>query len=319
MAIHILRFARDNQTFWGILENNEVLKLELVHPCTTTKELVSLGIEKIKNAKRDSTRFKLTDIQLLSPITSDAKIVCQGANYRQHMIDSGMNPNAKKFNMFFTKSSASIHDPVGIIQSPKHVQLLDYEIELCLILKKEINQTVQVAQHHLHEYVAGICIGNDISARDIQIPQTQFFKGKSYRTFCPLGPVLCLLEADEMHYLDELQLKLQVNHQIRQQDCTANMVFKPTETISELSEIINFNVGDIIMTGTPSGCALSLPSPLVVKMTSLLPEEQKWKLFIQSQKRNGRYLNHGDLLELTIQSLDQKIDLGRQIHHIEHL
>lgn len=319
MAIHILRFTRNDQIFWGVIEKNKVYPLSLTSECTTTKALVSLGIQELLKAKSETAQCSIDEVEVLSPITSDAKIICQGANYRQHMIDSGMNPDDKKFNMFFTKSSASIHNPTGVIQKPKHVQLLDYEIELCLILKKAIHETVNVTQNNLHEYVAGICMGNDISARDIQIPQTQFFKGKSYRTFCPLGPVLCLLEAEEMHYLDDLKLTLKVNQQVRQQDSTANMVFKPTETLTEMSEIVNFEAGDVIMTGTPSGCALSLPAPWLVKATGLLPEQKKWQLFIQMQKNNGRYLNHGDTLELMIQSSDGKVHLGQQSHHIQDL
>lgn len=232
------------------------------------------------------------------------------------MIDSGMDPDAKKFNMFFTKSSASIHVPTGEIIKPKHVQLLDYEIELCLVLKQDISTEINVNAYNLHDFVAGICIGNDISARDVQIPETQFYKGKSYRTFCPLGPVLCLLAPDEMHYLDQLELSLKVNQQTRQQDSTRNMVFKPAETLSEMSQFVNFNAGDVLMTGTPSGCALSIPSPLLVKVSALLPEQKKWQIFIQKQKTNGRYLCIGDEVESSIQSADGKINLGQQKHRI---
>src|SRR3990167_2931469 len=127
------------------------------------------------------------------------------------MIDSGIDPDAKRFNMFFNKSTASITGPVGNIIKPPHVTLLDYEIELTLVLGARTSGPVAVTNDNLHEYVAGICVGNDVSARDIQIPQMQFHKGKSYRTFCPLGPVLCLLDANEMHYLNGLQLTLAVN------------------------------------------------------------------------------------------------------------
>ena len=164
----------------------------------------------------------------------------------KNMIDSGMDPDAKRFNMFFTKSSASIHHPIGKIIRPNHVKLLDYEIELCLVLAQDTNTILSVNKQNLHQYIAGICIGNDVSARDIQIPQMQFHKGKSYRTFCPLGPILCLLTAEEMSYLDNLHLKLTVNGQVRQADSTANLVFKPIETLNEFSQIANFSAGDEI-------------------------------------------------------------------------
>jgi hypothetical protein len=76
-------------------------------------------------------------------------------------------------------------------------------------------------------------MANDLSARDVQLPQTQFFKGKSYRGFCPIGPWLTVLERNEFGKIDDLELQLDVNGTMRQRDSTANLVFKPAETISE--------------------------------------------------------------------------------------
>lgn len=315
MALHIVRFRHHNQVRWGLMQSD--LILPLAAPCTTTGELLALGYDGVhKLLETDTTFLEASKVELLSPITSDAKVLCQGANYRQHMIDSGMDPDAKHFNMFFTKSSASIHGPAGNIVRPRHVQLLDYEIELTLVLGKQTNGPVQVTDDNLHEYVAGICIGNDVSARDVQIPQMQFHKGKSYRTFCPLGPVLCLLEKNEMHYLNDLQLHLTVNGETRQHDSTANLVFKPAETLTEYSQIADFAMGDVLMTGTPSGCALSLPKAAVIKISGLLPEATKWDLFLKSQKRRSQYLSVGDRVESTIVSRDGRIDLGHQSHII---
>lgn len=315
MALHIVRFRHRDQVRWGLDQQTGILPLDL--PCTTTGELLGIGyvgIEKLID--KFATPIAVEEVEVLSPITAPAKVLCQGANYRQHMIESGMDPDAKRFNMFFTKSAASITSPSGRIIKPKHVRLLDYEIELTLVLAKRTEGSVNVTAANLHEYVAGICIGNDVSARDIQIPQMQFHKGKSYRTFCPLGPVLCLLDRNEMHYLDEMQLKLFVNGECRQDDSSANLVFKPSETLTELSQIHDFEPGDVLMTGTPSGCALGLPPPIVVKITGLLPEAAKWSLFTKSQLRRTRYLKPGDSVESTIVSRDGRIDLGRQYHAI---
>lgn len=317
MALHIVRFEAANNIQWGLIESNQVRPLNV--PCTTTQALLELGRKSIRKAADEAgAPLALDSIKLLSPITTPAKVLCQGANYRQHMIDSGMNPDAKAFNMFFTKSTASITGPNGKIIKPRHVTLLDYEIELTLVLGKRTDSAVTVTEGNLHEYVAGICIGNDISARDVQIPQMQFHKGKSYRTFCPLGPVLCLLEPEEMHYLHELQLTLTVNAGIRQQDSTANMVFKPAESLTEYSQIQNFEPGDVLMTGTPAGCALGLPSPTAVRLSALLPEAKKWELFLKSQRSRKQYLKAGDKVESTIVSRDGKINLGRQSHVIEN-
>jgi 2,4-diketo-3-deoxy-L-fuconate hydrolase len=285
--------------------------------CNTTQALLEMGRDAIRQAASAAGDPIAADkVKFLSPITAPGKVLCQGANYRQHMIDSGVDPDAKAFNMFFTKSTASITGPGGAIIKPRHVTLLDYEIELTLVLGKRTNGPVKVTDSNLHEYVAGICIGNDVSARDVQIPQMQFHKGKSYRTFCPLGPVLCLLEPGEMHYLNELQLTLTVNGAIRQQDSTSNLVFKPAESITEYSQVQDFEPGDVMMTGTPAGCALGLPSPVVVRLSALLPEAKKWELFLKSQRSRKQYLKAGDTVESTIVSRDGKINLGRQSHVI---
>ena len=315
MPLAIVRFRHLQQVRWGMLEQNLIYPLSL--PCTTTADLISLGYNAVAAAcQQASEALADNEVELLSPITQDAKVLCQGANYRQHMIDSGMDPDEKSFNMFFTKSSASITSPAGHIVRPDHVQLLDYEVELTLVLAKATHSTLQVNDSNLHEYVAGICIGNDVSARDVQIPQMQFHKGKSYRTFCPLGPVLCLLHKDDLHYLSKLQLSLSVNGQVRQNDNTANMVFKAAETLSEYSQIVDFKPGDILMTGTPSGCALGLPSPLLVRISALLPEKKRWQLFVKSQQKRQQYLNNGDIIEASIKSADGVINLGHQRHTV---
>ncbi len=316
MALHLVHFIDPQQKErWGIVESNHITALQNDFP--TTKDIIECGLVKLAQLALESTeKYLFSDITLLSPITNPSQILCQGANYRQHMLDSGINPDTQSFNMFFTKSLASLHGPIGWIEKPSHVDLLDYEIELTLVLGKRTQGCVTVSTENLHEYIAGICIGNDVSARDIQIPQMQFYKGKSYRTFCPLGPVLCLLDKTEMHYLNHLQLTLKVNDEVRQQDSTENLVFKPAETLTEFSQITNFEVGDVLMTGTPSGCALGLPSSALIKMTGLLPEKLKWQLFNKGQSKRSQYLKIGDQVESHIFSHDGKINLGHQRHTV---
>lgn len=313
--LNLVRFEKNGDPAWGVFHNNRVFKLDL--PCTSTKALLEPGLKVIKQSVQAALKTnEVSDAKLLSPITQDAKVLCQGANYRQHMIDSGMNPDDKSFNMFFTKSAASITLPTGSIVKPKKVELLDYEVELTLVMGTSTSQSINVTNDNISQFVAGVCIGNDVSARDIQIPQMQFHKGKSYRTFCPLGPYLVLLEEDEFHYLDDLNLTLSVNGEVRQQDSTKNLVFKPAETLTEFSQVVNFEPGDVLMTGTPSGCALGLPAPFLVRMLHLLPERKKWSLFNKVQKKRSQYLKIGDQLEVTIKSSDGLMDLGKQNHTV---
>ena len=245
-------------------------------------------------------------------MTAPCRIFCQGANYRQHMIESGLDPDAKTFNMFFTKSDASLSAATGVARRPPHVVLLDYEIELALVFRRSISSPVTITRDALKDYVFAATIANDISARDVQLPQTQFFKGKSYRGFCPIGPWLTILEPQEFALLDNLDLRLSVNGVLRQNDTTANLVFKPAETISELSTFANIAPGDVLLTGTPSGCALHVPPPLIRRVLQLLPERRFWELFISSQRRRSDYLKPGDTITATIRSADGRLDLGEQ-------
>jgi 2-keto-4-pentenoate hydratase/2-oxohepta-3-ene-1,7-dioic acid hydratase in catechol pathway len=315
MICHVMYFEYQQQALWGVLANDKLYPLDDLY--SSTADFLERGrssaYQLLMDVQQgsDLSGLHLDSVSPLSPVTSPCRVLCQGANYRQHMIDSGMDPDAKVYNMFFTKSSASVCPGSSDIVRPAHVELLDYEVELGLVMGKKVDKALAVTEHNLHEFVAGIVIGNDVSARDIQIPQTQFYKGKSYRTFCPVGPVLCLLQEEDMHYLDELQLELKVNGNTRQQDSSANLVFKPAETLSEFTQVSDLDIGDLILTGTPQGCAMQL-SPSLVKQVYSMPEDTRWPFFIEQQKNNGRYLEPGDRLTASIRSADGAVDLGVQ-------
>ena len=311
MITTIVRFIHKSDIRWGIVHDTKISLLPSNY--ATTEDLLkdrdSFNNEEVL---KQEEKINISDVTLLSPVTNNCRVICQGANYRQHMKESGMDPDSNPFNMFFNKSSASICSATDSIVKPSHVSLLDYEIEMGLVIGKEITESTEITRDNLSEFIAGVVITNDVSARDVQIPETQFFKGKSYRTFCPVGPYLCLLDKDSIHYLDELHLELRVNGDIRQNDNTKNLVFKPAETLSELSTFSNLDVGDLILTGTPSGCALRIPPPFVVRLFSLIPEPSRWTIFKKIQKKRTQYLQKGDVIETTIFSADKCVDLGSQ-------
>ena len=276
MSINLVRFSSAGGEGWGVALAAGIAPLTGVY--ATTAALIEGGADDWANAAGKAPSVEYGSATLLSPVTAPCRIFCQGANYRQHMIESGLDPDAKSFNMFFTKADASLAPPAGQVVRPPHVRLLDYEIELALVFKTAVNAPVTGTAANLKDYVFAAAIANDLSARDVQLPQTQFFKGKSYRGFCPIGPHLAVLAPDEFGLLDELSLRLCVNGEMRQEDSTANLVFKPAETISELSTFANIAPGDVLLTGTPSGCALRVPPPAVRRVLQLLPERKFWKL-----------------------------------------
>lgn len=311
MATNLVRFdLGGGAARWGVLAGSGVSPLNGDYP--TTAALIERGEADWRAARKAPASLSLDSLKILSPVTAPCRLYCQGANYRQHMIESGMNPDAKLFNMFFTKSDASLASAHDVVVRPKHVALLDYEIELALVFRRAIDKPVTVRREQIKDYVFGVAIANDLSARDVQLPQTQFFKGKSYRGFCPLGPWLTILEGDEFDLLDNLELELAVNGAVRQRDSTRNLVFKPAETISELSTFANVAPGDVLLTGTPSGCALRVPPPAIRRIVQLLPDRQFWKLFLNSQSRRPQYLKPGDRVTARIYSADGRLDLGEQ-------
>jgi 2,4-didehydro-3-deoxy-L-rhamnonate hydrolase len=312
MTIHVCRFTYRDVTQWGIVRKDKLIPI--AGTFATTGDFIRNAVADLASLSEES--IDLSKVKILSPVTSNQQFLCQGANYRQHMIESGMNPDEKIYNMIFTKASSCIVAADSDLVRPRHVQFLDYEIELGLIIKKDIDTPQQVTDVNLHEYVAGIVIVNDYSARDIQIPQTQFYKGKSYRTFGPVGPYVCLLEREDMPRLKDLELRLSVDGELRQHDNTRNLVYGAAETLSELSHIQNLYAGDLLATGTPAGCALQVPSPAKQRLAALLPERTKWELFLKIQSRRRQYLKPGDVVEASICSTDGVINLGMQSNRV---
>lgn len=313
MSVNVVRFEQEGRARWGVLNGQEITVLR--GDFLTTGDLVR-AVTPGDVGALSGEAVDARAVTLLSPVTRNQQFVCQGANYRQHMIESGVDPDAKAFNMVFTKATSCIVAANSDVVLPKGVRFLDYEIELGLVLRKDICGPVEVSDANLHEFIAGAVIVNDYSARDIQIPQMQFYKGKSFRTFGPVGPHLALLDTSEIKLLRSLELLLTVNGQVRQNDKTSNMVFGPAETLTELSKVQDFAAGDLLSTGTPAGCALSVPSPIKQKLGALIPEKKKWEIFLEVQARRSQYLKPGDVVEARIRSADGRLDLGVQRNRV---
>ncbi|RHX92943.1 fumarylacetoacetate hydrolase family protein [Leptospira stimsonii] len=309
MAKNYVRFSKKNRFEWGLVANERIHSLE----CGSLSTSDFLEFVQKKKKVTGKKWIDVSEVSILSPITAPCQIICQGANYRQHLIESGLDPDDKNYNLFFTKSDASLSGPFGEIVRPSHVELLDYEIELGLVFGKGFDSPLDPTSKILEEYVAAFFMANDVSARDVQLPQLQWYKGKSYRTFCPVGPYLSVLEKGDFARYESLELNLTVNGEVRQKDRASNLVFKPLETIVELSRFCNISPGDILLTGTPSGCALRAPGKLIQALGGFLSEKKKWELFVNGQSKRTQYLKEGDVIRSTIRTSDGKIDLGEQI------
>ncbi|KQP75514.1 fumarylacetoacetase [Aeromicrobium sp. Leaf289] len=277
---------------------------------TTTAELLA-DRDAVIAARDAGDPVPVTDLALVSPVTAPCRVVAQMANYASHAKDAGMDPGSVPL-AFFRKASGSISGPTDDIVRPAHVALLDYEVEIGLVLGREVPVGTEVAESDLPGMVAALVVTNDVSARDQQLPKTQFYESKSYPTFTPTGPVLLILEDGELARFTELRLRLWVNGELRQDQPASDMIYGPLAAFRALARFQQLAPGDLLLTGTPVGTALSAPPKPIEVIGSLLPPATKWRIFFAKQAKNPRYLQDGDLVEVSIATDDGAIDLGSQ-------
>src|SRR4029079_12973821 len=207
-------------------------------------------------------------LDLLSPVTTPCRVVAQMTNFASHVKDAGLDPETIPLT-FFRKTSGSISGPFDDIIRPEHVRYLDYEVEIGLVIGRELPVGMQVTDENWTSFVAGLVVTNDVSARDVQLPKTQFYESKSYPPFSPVGLALVLLDPDELKRFGDLLLRLWVNGEPRQDALVAeDMIYSPLVALQALSRFQCLDVGDLLLTGTPQGTALSAPPRLVQMMTA---------------------------------------------------
>ena len=305
MTISILRTADS----WWVQTPSGAARIDT--KAISTGELLTdrAAIESAASTEGD---VPVDSLRLVSPVTAPCRVVAQMTNFRTHVEDAGMSPDTIPLT-FFRKASGSISGPHDDIVRPAHVKFLDYEVEIGLVFGTTLHVGTELTADNLPEYVAGLVVTNDVSARDLQLPKTQFFESKSYPTFTPVGPALVLLEADELKRFTDLRLRLTVNGEVRQDGLVAgDMVFQPLETLQALTRFQRLDPGDLLLTGTPVGTALSAPPKPIEIIGSLLPAQVKWKAFFKRQAGNPNYLQDGDVVEASVATDDGAIDLGIQ-------
>lgn len=294
---------------WYVQTDSGAVKIDTA--AATTRELLT-DRAAIDAATSASGGVPVESLALVSPVTAPCRVVAQMTNYTSHVKDSNMDPATIPLT-FFRKASGSINGPTDDIVKPAHVRLLDYEVEIGLVFGRELPVGTKVTESNLSDYIAGLVVTNDVSARDVQLPKTQFYEAKSYPTFTPVGPALVLLDASEMMRFGELRLQLSVNGEVRQNSVVAgDMIYRPLRALQELTRFQRMDVGDLLLTGTPAGTALSAPPKPIEIIGNLLPPAVKWKAFFKGQAKNEKYLADGDVVEAGVATDDKVIDLGTQ-------
>lgn len=311
MPRYVIRYDIDGTPAWGVLFGTSIAPLGVA--AASTGQLLREHWDRIWSVDASQATLPRDRVQLLAPVTTDQQFICQGVNYRSHVQESGLKLSDFPFNTIFTKAPSCITAADAPVLRPQHVRLLDYEIELGLVLRRPLPAGTVVDPQDLGTWLAGVTIVNDLSARDVQLPQGQFYKGKSYRGFGPVGPVLALLTPQEWQRWPELQMRLAVNGELRQQAYCGEMIHAPAATLNEIAAMHDTDAGDLIATGTPAGCAARAPGKLAMfVLKHLVSEATKWRLFIGKGLANPAYLRPGDRLHLSIRTDDGAIDLGEQ-------
>ena len=255
-----MTYIKEEKTCIGAVRGDEIIDIsDLFNNPKDLLPLVQAGEAGIKKSEQallggDRKRIKLKDAKLCAPIKTPAKIVAIGLNYIDHCHESGLAVPEKP--VVFTKHTNTITGPNDDVCWRTEITTeVDYEVELGVIIGKK---TSRVSREDALEHVFGYSVVNDVSARDLQLGggAGQWDLGKSLDTFCPWGPVI--VTRDEIPDPQNIDVRLRLNGEIRQESNTRNMIFSVANLVSYLSQYMTLIPGDLIATGTPPGVGMGM-------------------------------------------------------------
>ncbi|MGH9966960.1 MAG: fumarylacetoacetate hydrolase family protein [Pyrinomonadaceae bacterium] len=192
---------------------------------------------------RTGKRIPLKEAKLLAPV-APSKIVCVGRNYREHAAELGNKMPDEP--LLFLKAPSSVTGSGDLIELPAQSQQVEHEGELGVVIGRKARR-ISTDEDPL-SYVLGYTCVNDVTARDLQRKDVQFTRGKSFDTFCPVGPTL-VTDLDPL----DLEVVVRLNGETKQCGRTSSMAFPVPFLIRYIAEIMTLNPGDLIATGTPAG------------------------------------------------------------------
>jgi acylpyruvate hydrolase len=193
---------------------------------------------------QSDSAWALDEVKLLAPVPDPGTVYAIGLNYARHVEETGgQKPEAP---IVFVKVRGSVSPPGGPIICPEVVRRLDYEGELTIVMGAR-------------GQIAGYCVADDVTARDLQGREPQWTRAKGADTFCPVGP--WVTTADEVPDPGNLRLRTWVNGDLRQDSSTSDLIFGGQELVDFISQTCSLEPGDLILTGTPSGVGMALDPP----------------------------------------------------------
>ncbi len=240
--------AADGKVRPGALmeQENLVIDFSATHPDALA--VIAAGVTRVEKVS-DHPGYKLSGIKLHTPLANPPRIFAIGLNYKDHAKES--NAALPKFPVVFLMLTQSIVGPGETVILPKNSTQPDYEAEFAFVIGKG-GYRISAADWKQHVY--GYTIVNDVSARDIQLATSQWSLGKSFPTFCPIGPAI--VTADEIPNPHDLNISLSIGGEVLQSSNTRELIFPIPELIEYISSITPLLPGDIVSTGTPAGVGL---------------------------------------------------------------
>lgn len=222
--------------------------------------LASDGIERTREALNNGELPEISaeGLRIGAPIARPGAVVAIGLNYTAHAAESGATP--PEVPVVFLKPTNTIAGPFDAAPIPPSSEKYDWEVELAIVIGKEASYLSSLSD--AEACIAGYAVANDLSERDYQIPGAagQWTKGKSLPGSTPLGP--WLVPASDID-AGNLRLQTLVNGEARQDSSTSDMIFHPAAIVHHLSQYMVLEPGDVIITGTPEGVALSGRFPFI--------------------------------------------------------
>jgi 2-keto-4-pentenoate hydratase/2-oxohepta-3-ene-1,7-dioic acid hydratase in catechol pathway len=260
VAMKLLNYYPQWQTtaHLGTIVAEKILDLTKAFPAdsrfSSVSALLRAGRDSMLRAQRhvneDASWIKtgpmIDEIRYGPPVDERCRIFCVGLNYADHAAENKLPPPESP--IFFSKLASVAIGNKEQIPLPVISQQVDYEAEFAFVIG---SRTKRVSVEDAWRHIAGFTIMNDVSARDLQFQDKQWFRGKNCDGFAPLGP--WLVTTDEVSNPDNLAITLRLNGEVRQSSNTGQLFFKPAQLLSFLSQTLTLEAGDVISTGTPGG------------------------------------------------------------------
>lgn len=239
----------------GVIDVREAAKAAGLPAPQTIMDVIAGGATTIEQLERlpagADVMLSEVDLRKAPAVPNPGKIICVGANYRKHALEAGLPLPEQP--IYFAKFSNSLAAHGEDVVLPAGTQQGDYEVELVAVIGR---RTRKVTAGDALDHVFGYATGNDLSLRELQTRSSQWLYGKAIDGFAPLGPYL--VTADDVSDPQDLTLETRVNGELRQDSNTQDMVFPVAELVSDLSQIMTLEPGDVIYTGTPEGVIMGM-------------------------------------------------------------